>query len=151
MAELILLRSWQLGAGAVALRHPEQRVVAEAVLATRRMQDAAVPEAFADDWQRIVGMPHQGQRADELRAALAKIDDPAGSGELISSGRASGIVARAETRGFVLDLGGLSAEAAAKLKRAVELASPGARIITTSEAPPPKPFKSATICGSAVI
>ncbi|EMD82459.1 Mrp/NBP35 family ATP-binding protein [Pacificimonas flava] len=76
---------------------------------------------------------------DELRAALAKIDDPAGSGDLISSGRASGIVARAETRGFVLDLGGLSAEAAAKLKRAVELAAPGARIITTSEAPPPKP------------
>ncbi|WP_224199249.1 MULTISPECIES: Mrp/NBP35 family ATP-binding protein [Pacificimonas] len=41
---------------------------------------------------------------------------------------------RSGTGGFVLDIGGLSAEDAAALKRAAEQAAPGARMITTAEA-----------------
>ena len=71
VAELVLLGRRQFGAGAVALGDPEQRVVAEALGAAGLMQNAAVPEAFAKDRQRVGGMPHQRQGADELGAALA--------------------------------------------------------------------------------
>src|SRR5690606_29111004 len=70
VAELVLVGGRQLGAGAVALGHPEQRVVAEALFATWRMQDAPVPETFTDDRQRVLGVAYQRQGADELGAAL---------------------------------------------------------------------------------
>ena len=70
MTEAVLLLRRHFGAGALTFRHPEQWIVAEAVLATCLMQDAAVPQAFAEDRQRIVGMSNQRQGADELRAAL---------------------------------------------------------------------------------
>ena len=40
------------------------------MLAAGLEQDAAVPQAFAQDRQRVVGVAHQRQYADELRTAL---------------------------------------------------------------------------------
>ena len=70
MTDLVLVLRGQFGAGAVTLGHPEQRIIAEAVLALRGMQDAAMPEPLAEYRQRILGMADQCQGADELRATL---------------------------------------------------------------------------------
>ena len=75
---------------------------------------------------------------DELRSALATIADPDG-GDILASKRASGIVVRGSTAGFVLDLGGLSPDAAEDMKRKVAAVAPGARMITTNDAPPSAP------------
>lgn len=74
----------------------------------------------------------------ELRAALSRIDDPKTAGDIVASGRASGFLSRGDTFGFVLDIGGLSAEEASALREKCEEAAPGARVITTAEQAPPR-------------
>ena len=73
-------------------------------------------------------------------AALRGVPDPAGGGDVVASGRAAGIVAKADgSIGLVLSLDGLDRVAAERLYAAVELAVrrvPGvtaARIVTTAE------------------
>src|SRR5476651_933290 len=71
VADLVLVGRAQFGAGNITLRHPEQRIVAKPVLATGRMQDAPVPQAFAEDRQRVIGVAHQRQHTDKLRTRIA--------------------------------------------------------------------------------
>ncbi|MEE4350010.1 MAG: Mrp/NBP35 family ATP-binding protein [Pacificimonas sp.] len=77
----------------------------------------------------MTGFANEG----ELRAALAAIADPAGGGDIVKTGRASGIMVRGDKAGFVLDVGGLDAAGRDTLKQMAEAAAPGARIITTTE------------------
>ncbi|MBU6164526.1 MAG: ATP-binding protein [Alphaproteobacteria bacterium] len=77
---------------------------------------------------------------DEVSAALAALPDPAGGGSLLATGRAAGIVVKADGQvGLVLAVDGLDATAAERLQAAVEAAVrrvPGvaaARIILTAD------------------
>ncbi|MNL12978.1 hypothetical protein D3C87_1338630 [compost metagenome] len=70
MADLVLVGRTQFGAGHITLRHPEQRVITETVLAAGSAQYPSVPQAFAENRQRIVSVTHQRQHANELRTAL---------------------------------------------------------------------------------
>ena len=77
---------------------------------------------------------------DALRAALAAVSDPAGGGDVVATGRAGGLVARADgSAGLVLTVDGLDRVAAERLHAAVDVALrrvPGVtatRIVTTAE------------------
>jgi ATP-binding protein involved in chromosome partitioning len=77
---------------------------------------------------------------DDVGAALAKVADPAGGGDIVASGRVSGIVVREDgSIGLVLAVDGLSRVAAERLQAAVEVAARGvpgvaaARIILTAD------------------
>jgi len=87
MAALVLFRRRQFGCGDRFAIGLEQRIVAEAMLALGGMQDAPGPEAFAEDRQRIVGVTHQRQHADELAGAL-------GVGHLFQGLKQLGVVGR---------------------------------------------------------
>ena len=78
--------------------------------------------------------------AAEIGAVLARIDDPSGGGSIVDTARAGGIVVKdGGLVGLVLSLDGLTAEAAGRLRAAVELAVrrvPGVtatRLILTAE------------------
>jgi hypothetical protein len=51
----VLQRRIKLGRTLAQVRHEEQRVVTEAVVATRRREDFAMPLAVGDQGARIVG------------------------------------------------------------------------------------------------
>jgi ATP-binding protein involved in chromosome partitioning len=77
---------------------------------------------------------------DDVGTALAKVADPAGAGDIVASGRVSGIVVRDDgSIGLVLAVDGLSRVAAERLQAAVEVAARGvpgvaaARIILTAD------------------
>ncbi len=77
---------------------------------------------------------------ESIVAALAAVADPAGGGDIVATGRAAGIVAKADgSAGLVLGLDGLDRTAAERLHAAVDLAVrrvPGVtavRIVTTVE------------------
>lgn len=77
---------------------------------------------------------------DTLAAALSTVADPAGGGNILTTGRAGGLVAKPDgSAGVVLSVDGLDRAAAERLHAAVDLAlrrAPGvtsARIVTTAE------------------
>ena len=70
MAELVFFDRAEFGAGAIAFRHPKQRVIAKPMLTAGGRQNTPVPQAFADDGQRIVRVTHQGQHTHKLCATL---------------------------------------------------------------------------------
>nr|WP_295664489.1 Mrp/NBP35 family ATP-binding protein [Polymorphobacter sp.] len=77
---------------------------------------------------------------EDVVAALVMVPDPGGSGDVVASGRASGVVVKPDgSAGLVLSVEGLARNAAERLNAAVELAVrrvPGvtaARIILTAE------------------
>ncbi len=77
---------------------------------------------------------------DAVAAALAAIADPAGGGDIVASGRAAGIVVKADgSAGLILSLDGLDRTAAERLHAAADLAVrrvggvTAARIVTTAE------------------
>ncbi len=72
-----------------------------------------------------------------LRQRLAGIADPRG-GDLLGTGRVSGLTMRGGTPGFVLDIGGLSKDELAELRAKLDTALPAARIITTQQGAAPK-------------
>ena len=76
---------------------------------------------------------------EEVRRALEGVADPVKSGSVVASGRASGIGVSGGAARFVLDIGGLDAAQAERLRQAAASAVPGARIITTAESAPKRP------------
>src|SRR5688572_18775939 len=63
MAELILFRGRQFRSGHAAIAEFENRVVAEATVAARRIDNAAFPTRLADERRRITRRSHENQRA----------------------------------------------------------------------------------------
>ena len=76
---------------------------------------------------------------DDLGAALAAVPDPSGGGDIVTTGRASGLSFTDTTAGLVLAVDGLDRAAAERLRAAVEVAAralPGVtatRIILTAD------------------
>ena len=105
MTQLVFFLRAEFGAGAVAFRYPEQRIVAKAVLAAGGVQDAAFPGAFADQRDRVFGVAQQSEGADELGAAL-------GIGHVFQRVEQLGVVGRVTSAAGVA--GGVDTGCAAK-------------------------------------
>ncbi len=73
MAERVLGRSIELGDGLAELGKKEQRVVAEAGRAARRVEHLTVPAADRDQGLRIVGGAQRDQGADEACAPVVDV------------------------------------------------------------------------------
>src|SRR5207248_8559888 len=70
MADAVLLRRRKLGRGLAERRQQEQRVVTEAVGAARRARDLTAPDAFGNQWPRVLGRAHEDHQAAVIRRAL---------------------------------------------------------------------------------
>src|SRR5699024_5408198 len=70
VADAVLALCGQFGSAGLFGCNPEQRVVAEAVVALRRVQNAAAPDALADDGGRVAGVAHGRDATMKRRAAL---------------------------------------------------------------------------------
>ncbi len=74
MADAVLLRRAELGGAGVETARREHRVVAEAVVAAWRGEDASRPGARADHRHRVEGMTQVDHHADEAGAATVVVD-----------------------------------------------------------------------------
>src|SRR3569623_1044887 len=70
MRDGILLVFAEFGPGFPKLGQQEIRVVAEAVLAARRVDDLAVPAPLGNEWLGVVGIAHQHHHAIVVGAAV---------------------------------------------------------------------------------
>ena len=69
---------------------------------------------------------------DDLAAALAAVPDPSRNGDIVASGRASGLTLSDGTAGLVLAVDGLDRAAAERLRAAVEVAARGVPGVTAT-------------------
>src|SRR5699024_8951667 len=87
MADAVLVRRCQLGGTGIFGRDPEQRIVAEAVLAAWCAQNAPAPNTLADDGGRITRMAGSDDAAMKTGAAPAV-------GHLLERGQQLAIIGR---------------------------------------------------------
>lgn len=65
VADFVFIFLRQFCAGHIQFWQPEQRVVAKAISAAGSFQNFACPDALENLRQRVIGIPHQSQHADE--------------------------------------------------------------------------------------